>query len=259
MNNKIETGTQYEKSRDERRLDAMARIINYIDDGKCVAVCFERDKNTLHVSANSTTIKKNMIRSCFKSDRLKEIYRNLTGGIGMEELKQTAIKLKKNKEWQEYYKQLGRMRIARDCAKVKMFLRGEGEKWGITDVPVQINSICGVENYHAELLIVEYFHMQTMDQSPGESGKELYIGVSLKCCPKCHTILMTYNGWLERRRKFGWRGFHKAYEGGWRLPKGLVGLKSVLQLEYRKLKYAQSPQRDEMVADDSDSEAEELK
>ena len=254
--NPILRGVQFDRPWYDRRLDSMARILSLLLQDQCVAVCYDASKNFLYVAANDSCPTPQQVKMTLKL--APEIERRLSVGFDNSgRLKKLAEKrvlrtLKPNE-----YKELEFLGVGRDCRKIKPFLvpmRGyRGRVFAplieeVTIITIPVTQL-GV---HAELRIVDYLHRR--NHHPGDSP--LYLGVSLNCCPKCHTLLTCYNDWSLRRFSFGWRGFHSAYEGTWNFPNALVHLRVQMGKYGKLLALAISPERDEMHAYESDSDDE---
>jgi hypothetical protein len=85
-----------------------------------------------------------------------------------------------------------------------------------------VQVIVGKNHEHAELQLLDYIET-TIFRTGGVSGTlPLYIGVSLRCCGKCHTVINFYNSSGFNHVRVVTRGIHPTYDfSGWKCPDGL--------------------------------------
>ena len=250
-------GVQYNRPWYDRRLDSMARILGFLLRTPCVAVCYDATNNKLYIATNEYRPRPEEVKATLKLAPIVE-KRLSIGKDNASRLKKLASRRVRGILNRNEYKELEFLGIARDCRKIKPFLvpmrgyRGRRFPALIDDVTIVTISVDRQKDVHAELRIVDHLHR--IHHNPSVSP--LYLGVSLNCCPKCHTVLTCYNQWELRRFSFGWRGFHSAYEGTWNFPNALVHLRVRMGQFGKLLTLATSPDRDEMHAYESDSDDE---
>lgn len=241
-------------NRSDRWCDSLARVMAHELDHKCVAVSFFR--KALYVASNDKVFKVKDVREFLW--RLKE-RRDPLNQLEKQRLKSLAEKkqrkaLDSNSPDGNEYEILRGLRIKRDVYKLRRFwneldsMLNESDSIAVLEIDVG-SPVEAKTNVHAELKILQRIHARL---DPNEKAR-IYMGVSLLCCPKCHKVLSDYKEMHKHHLQLEWRGYHASYEGNWEFPENL-GLSYAIK--YQNLKNATSMKRDEMVAQESDSDGE---
>ncbi len=243
-----------------RALDAVARILSKIyTEETCIAVCIEpRYQTSLVIASNGQGLDADAVKAKLRGELLE--------GISLESSTQTVRQnggeLRSLSSQRSNLTRTGRdryldLRYDRDKLKVQTALNNILKLLRVVVVK------SSAKDAHAELQILDYVE-GTIFRVGGEARQlPLYIGVSLRCCGKCHTVINAYNSCGFNHTRVMTRGVHPTYDaGGWRCPDSLVRLISASDSSFRQLseilQYAkQDAQRGHpMSAELSDSEDE---
>lgn len=243
-----------------RALDALARMLSRVyPEETCIAVCVEpRYQTSLLISSNARQLDadavKGKLRELLEAIRPDELKKRVeTDREALRKLSASRGSFADRADRERY----AQMRFDRDTLKVHTALNNMLKLLRVVIVKSEDSDV------HAELQILDYIEAEVF-KTGGESRQlPLYLGVSLRCCGKCQTVINAYNSCGFNHVQVLTRGSHPTYDaGGWRCPRSLVSLISETDSNFRKLsealQYAKQPAKKEhpMSAELSDSEDE---
>jgi len=193
-----------------RVLDGLARVIAAVNPKQtCVAVCVEpRYQRSLLVASNGRSLQKGAVQQLLNQVATDEI------PFGEENQHLSELSAKRGALSSDDRATYVDLRAKRDRAKL-----GTAAHNMLRSLRVEI--IIGGEFEHAELQLLDYIETTIFGTGGVSRTLPLYMGVSLRCCGKCQTVIDYYNSCGFNHVRIVTRGVHPTYDfRAWRCPEG---------------------------------------